>query len=63
MTEPLEGTNERLLGEVLREIAVACQAVGQPEDAVHVRVVQRTFRRSVAGETTGYELRIGHVAS
>ena len=60
LTKPLEGTNEGLLREILRQVRVAGQSERESIDAVDVRVVQRSLRRAVASETSGHELQIGH---
>src|SRR5690606_13838698 len=38
--EPVERTDEGLLGELAGELVVACHAVGQAVDPVHVHVVE-----------------------
>ena len=58
LLEPLERTDERLLGEISREVAVAGYPMHQPVDPVHVRVVQLPLGGTITAETTSDELTI-----
>ena len=60
LRQPVERTDERLLCEILRQITITREPIRQPIDAIDVRVVQRTFRRSVAGEASRHELLVSH---
>ncbi len=47
--DPLEGAQERVRGQVLGELAVADPEVDEPEDRVHVPVVDQAERLGLAG--------------
>src|SRR6185437_5070727 len=60
--QALEGADERLLGEVAREVVVAGHAIRQPVYAVDMRVVQRPLRRRVSGADSGDQFTVVHGA-
>src|SRR5260370_29400663 len=58
--QPLEGADESLLREVLRELVVARHPVRQSVDAIYVRVVQLALGGAVPGADAGYDLSFVH---
>src|SRR5438132_9101244 len=60
--QPIERADERVLGELTRQLVVSRQAVGQPVDTIHVGVVQRALRGAVPGPDFGYQFAFVHQA-
>src|SRR3989454_2985788 len=60
--QPIERADERVLGELTRQLVVSRQAVGQSVDTIHVGVVQRALRGAVPGPDFGYQFAFVHQA-
>ena len=60
--QAFECPDEGLLCKIPREIVVPRQAVGQPVDPFHVRVIELALRPSVAGPDTLDQLAFVHRA-
>jgi hypothetical protein len=60
LLQPVERPDERLLHPVLRPVEVSRHAIDQPEDPVHVRLVERPLRTRITRQDSADQFAVVH---